>query len=132
MPTLQWLTKEVDMKAARHVPYRLLEEVPELGHGDPACGKGGHGPQYCQALLCSLVPASSAAIAEPRRVAQRGIRWGTRRLTAGTTPVAKSAICRARQQLRPPHKLPMQAWRQLHQEFVLFQMALLLTNYTHA
>ena len=38
MPTLQWLTKEEDVRAARRVPYRLFEEVSELGHGDPASG----------------------------------------------------------------------------------------------
>lgn len=38
MPTLHWLTKEEDVKAAQLVPYRLLEEVSELGHGDPASG----------------------------------------------------------------------------------------------
>jgi adenine-specific DNA-methyltransferase len=30
MPTLQWLTREDDLRAAARVPYRLLEEVPEL------------------------------------------------------------------------------------------------------
>jgi adenine-specific DNA-methyltransferase len=38
MPTLNWLTKEDDVKAAQNVPYRLLEEVPELGVGDPQTG----------------------------------------------------------------------------------------------
>lgn len=38
MPTLQWLTREQDIRAAEPVPYRLLEEVPDLGHGDPATG----------------------------------------------------------------------------------------------
>ena len=33
MPTLRWLTRDDDMRAAGKVPYRLLEEVPELGHG---------------------------------------------------------------------------------------------------
>lgn len=36
MPTLNWLTREEDIRAAEKVPYRLLEEVPELGAGDPA------------------------------------------------------------------------------------------------
>jgi adenine-specific DNA-methyltransferase len=34
MPTLQWLSRDEDVKAADGVPYRLLEEVPELGAGD--------------------------------------------------------------------------------------------------
>jgi adenine-specific DNA-methyltransferase len=38
MPTLQWLTKEEDVQAARKVPYRLLEEVPELSYGDSSSG----------------------------------------------------------------------------------------------
>jgi adenine-specific DNA-methyltransferase len=35
MPTLNWLTREEDIRAADKVPYRLLEEVPDLGAGDP-------------------------------------------------------------------------------------------------
>ncbi len=38
MPMLHWLTKEDDVKAAQNVPYRLLEEVPELGVGDLNAG----------------------------------------------------------------------------------------------
>lgn len=38
MPTLRWLTREEDIKASASVPYRLLEEVPELGAGDPDTG----------------------------------------------------------------------------------------------
>jgi adenine-specific DNA-methyltransferase len=34
MPTLRWLTRDQDVRVAEKVPYRLLEEVPELGHGD--------------------------------------------------------------------------------------------------
>ncbi|WP_426050354.1 site-specific DNA-methyltransferase [Brevundimonas sp. SL161] len=34
MPTLSWLTRDQDLKAASRAPYRLLQEVPELGHGD--------------------------------------------------------------------------------------------------
>src|SRR6056297_1520642 len=33
MPTLRWLTRDEDVRAAEKVPYRLLEEVPELGFG---------------------------------------------------------------------------------------------------
>lgn len=38
MPFLHWLTKEADKKAAAQVPYRLLEEVPDLGAGDRNTG----------------------------------------------------------------------------------------------
>jgi adenine-specific DNA-methyltransferase len=38
MPTLEWLTKKEDVKAAQKVPYRLLEEVPELGYGNRQAG----------------------------------------------------------------------------------------------
>ena len=38
MPILNWLTREEDVRAAQDVPYRLLEEVPELSHGDAASG----------------------------------------------------------------------------------------------
>jgi hypothetical protein len=29
---LEWMTREEELKAAAHVPYRLLEEVPELSY----------------------------------------------------------------------------------------------------
>jgi len=35
MPTLHWLTKQDDVKAAEKTPYRLLEEVPNLSGGNP-------------------------------------------------------------------------------------------------
>jgi len=38
VPILNWLTREEDVRAAQDVPYRLLEEVPELSHGDAASG----------------------------------------------------------------------------------------------
>jgi adenine-specific DNA-methyltransferase len=38
MPTLRWLTRDDDIRAAGSVPYRLLEEVPELGYGDRDTG----------------------------------------------------------------------------------------------
>ena len=38
MPTLRWLTRDEDVRAAEKVPYRLLEEVTELGHGDLDAG----------------------------------------------------------------------------------------------
>jgi adenine-specific DNA-methyltransferase len=38
MPILQWLTREEDVRAASRVPYRLLEEAPELSAGDRDVG----------------------------------------------------------------------------------------------
>lgn len=38
MPTLRCLTRDEDLRAAEKVPYRLLEEVPELGYGDRDAG----------------------------------------------------------------------------------------------
>lgn len=38
MPILRWLTRDEDIKASEKVPYRLLEEVPDLGYGDPDTG----------------------------------------------------------------------------------------------
>lgn len=38
MPTLRWLSRDDDVRAAQAVPYRLLEEVPELGAGDRETG----------------------------------------------------------------------------------------------
>lgn len=38
MPILNWLTRDEDIKAASKVPYRLLEEVPELSYGDKDSG----------------------------------------------------------------------------------------------
>ncbi len=38
MPTLRWLTRDDDVRAAEKVPYRLLEEVPKLGYGDRDAG----------------------------------------------------------------------------------------------
>ena len=33
MPTLHWLTRDADIHAAARVPYRLLEEAPDLSTG---------------------------------------------------------------------------------------------------
>ncbi len=38
MPTLHWLTRDADIHAATRVPYRLLEEAPDLSTGDPDAG----------------------------------------------------------------------------------------------
>jgi hypothetical protein len=34
MPTLDWIGKEAVVKHHQDVPYRLLEPVPDLSHGD--------------------------------------------------------------------------------------------------
>ncbi|GMO30099.1 MAG: hypothetical protein Ta2B_10970 [Termitinemataceae bacterium] len=38
MPTLNWLSREDDLKAAAKQPYRLLEEVQKYSYGDPDTG----------------------------------------------------------------------------------------------
>lgn len=38
MPTLNWLTRDEDTRAAQSVPYRLLEEVSKLSAGDRDAG----------------------------------------------------------------------------------------------
>ena len=38
MPTLNWLTREDDVRAAQSVPYRLLEEVPGLSAAEADTG----------------------------------------------------------------------------------------------
>ena len=38
MPTLNWLTREEDVRAAGRAPYRLLEEVPDLSAGNREAG----------------------------------------------------------------------------------------------
>jgi adenine-specific DNA-methyltransferase len=38
MPILNWLTRDSDIGAAKRVPYRLLEEAPEVSAGDPNNG----------------------------------------------------------------------------------------------
>ena len=38
MPTLSWLGKKSDIDHAKSAPYRLLEDVPELGFGDANSG----------------------------------------------------------------------------------------------
>ncbi len=38
MPILDWMTRGEDVRAAAHVPYQLLEAVPELDGGDSASG----------------------------------------------------------------------------------------------
>ncbi len=38
MPTLHWLTRDEDLRAAQKVPYRLLEEASDLSYGDKDAG----------------------------------------------------------------------------------------------
>ena len=38
MPLLHWLTRDQDIHAATHTPYRLLEQVASHSHGDPDSG----------------------------------------------------------------------------------------------
>lgn len=38
MPTLDWIGKKAVVKYHKEVPYRLLEPVAELSHGDPDSG----------------------------------------------------------------------------------------------
>ena len=38
MPTLTWLTRDDDLRAAQRVPYRLLQADPALSAGDAASG----------------------------------------------------------------------------------------------
>ena len=38
MPILHWLTRDEDIQAAKRVPFRILEEVPELSYGDKNAG----------------------------------------------------------------------------------------------
>jgi adenine-specific DNA-methyltransferase len=38
MPTLNWLTRDHDIRAASAVPYRLLESISELDYGDADAG----------------------------------------------------------------------------------------------
>lgn len=38
MPILNWLTRDEDIRSTSRVPYRLLEEVPELSADDGDAG----------------------------------------------------------------------------------------------
>ena len=54
MPTLHWLTKDVDIRAASRAPYRLLEEVSDLSAGNLESGNiliQGDNLQALKALL---------------------------------------------------------------------------------
>ena len=54
MPTLHWLTKDADIRAASRAPYRLLEEASELSAGNSEAGNiliQGDNLQALKALL---------------------------------------------------------------------------------
>ena len=54
MPLLHWLTRDEDLRAAAHVPYRLLEEARDLSAGDPDSGNladQGNNLEALKALL---------------------------------------------------------------------------------
>jgi adenine-specific DNA-methyltransferase len=53
MPLLHWLTREEDLRAADRVPYRLLDEVPDLsaGEGDEGLLVQGDNLEALKALL---------------------------------------------------------------------------------
>ena len=38
MPILNWLTRDEDIQTTKKVPYRLLEEVPDLSYGNKDSG----------------------------------------------------------------------------------------------
>lgn len=38
MPTLNWLTRDEDVRAASRAPYRMLEEASDLSAGDADTG----------------------------------------------------------------------------------------------
>ena len=38
MPILNWLTRDEDIRRTKQVPYRLLQEIPELSAGDATAG----------------------------------------------------------------------------------------------
>lgn len=54
MPILNWLGRDEALKTAQKTPYRLLEEVPELGYGDKNTGNmivQGNNLEALKALL---------------------------------------------------------------------------------
>ncbi|MBT9386329.1 site-specific DNA-methyltransferase [Pseudooceanicola sp. CBS1P-1] len=53
MPLLNWLTRDEDLRSADRVPYRLLDEVPELsqGEGDQGLLVQGDNLEALKALL---------------------------------------------------------------------------------
>lgn len=54
MPTLNWLTRDADIHTAARVPYRLLEESPDLSTGNPDAGNmfiQGYNLEALKALL---------------------------------------------------------------------------------
>ena len=54
MPILNWLTREADLHATTHIPYRLLEEFPNRSIGDLDVGNlliHGDNQEALKALL---------------------------------------------------------------------------------
>jgi hypothetical protein len=53
MPLLHWLTRDEDLRPADRVPYRLLNEVPDLsaGEGDEGLLVQGNNLEALKALL---------------------------------------------------------------------------------
>ena len=43
MPTLDWLDRELAVRAAEGVPFRVLDFDPKLSAGDPATGRHAAG-----------------------------------------------------------------------------------------
>ena len=41
MPTLNWLTRDDDLKVAKTVPYRLVEEVPSTSRKESSSSGSG-------------------------------------------------------------------------------------------
>lgn len=104
MPTLDWLMREDDIRTAGRVPYRLLEEAPDLSAGDPATGnmliQGDNLealkallPTVCSARGAGMIGGSSAAVSVSNAVAAAG---RTARRSTGRAP---RRIASARQPL---------------------------------
>ena len=85
MPILNWLTRDEDIRTAQRVPYRLLEEVPDLSAGDGGAGNmmiQGDNLEALKALLPfyagrvkTILGAHSIGIARDAWV-ERGVRPG--------------------------------------------------------
>ena len=82
MPKLDWLTRSEDEKVSAHVPYRLLEAVPEHSYGDPNAENmliQGDNLDALKALLPFYAgPAKFALLEIPRCVPVRAKRWPER------------------------------------------------------
>ena len=68
MPTLHWLTRDEDLRTASRVPYRLLEEAPELSAGEPDTGNmliQGDKPGSAQGVAAVLRRAGEVHLYRP-------------------------------------------------------------------